>query len=145
MPVVQERGSAAYASLFQVDDADKDEVVSKDEGYKFFSRFKKSPAVLDKILDLLCPAPSGGLDKATFCEYMRLISMEGITPSSTPRLEPAADSPTVPHRFDEHNPASIEQAFNSLGLAPLSSVDCLVDCSRLAPSPPLALSAPLAM
>ena len=138
MPVVQERGSAAYASLFQVDDADKDEVVSKDEGYKFFSRFKKSPAVLDKILDLLCPAPSGGLDKATFCEYMRLIPMGGITPSSTPRLEPAADSPTVPHRFDEHNPASIEQPL-------LSSVDCLVDCSRLAPSPPLALSAPLAM
>ena len=111
------QGSAAYASLFQVADADKDGIVSKGEGYKFFGRFKKAPAVLDKIWASLCPPPSPGLDKAAFCEYMRLISIEGVTPAATPRLNAAPASAAGPGGgFDEHDPASIERAFRTLGL-----------------------------
>ena len=51
----------AWASLFVVADADKDGVVNKEEGFKFFSRFDKPTEMLERIWTALVSGDSPGI------------------------------------------------------------------------------------
>ena len=40
----------AYAALFAIADADRDGVCGRDEGFRFFQRFKVSPEIMEQVM-----------------------------------------------------------------------------------------------